>query len=376
MAEAEVIETYYPKAAETQPQVFDKLKSLWQRNRLPTALLFTGKPGVGKWLVARELAQLITCHNQDEAPCGKCVSCRQALSYSHPDIFYLFPLPLKDWEELVYPYLQQKHQDPFGPGSGDVTSLTSIDSIRRFSTRLSQRSSLSEFKVGIINEAERMMPGTMDSLLKLLEEPPPAAHLILITPEPIFLPLTIQSRVRQIRFPNIAVERVQAYLQRRHGIDEETAAVLSRETGGTLYQLQSLIEGEHLQRRDTAFKLISEAWRGDPVEFQNKYSSAPAIQDRDLVEQLIEFWQVFIRDVAVLSVSDQTEADSGLEDQLVHVDLLPEYEKLIGRRSSLAFLEAQNERLERIKIELRRNVNPRMAALSFLVELAGSKAAG
>jgi DNA polymerase-3 subunit delta' len=356
-------------AAEYQPEVVSRLRQATAAGKLPTSLLFTGKKGVGKWLTAFTLAKSLTCGENGPEPCGRCASCRQAESFSHPDILHLFPLPAdeKKWPELFFPYLQQKSADPFGPGSDDVTSFITIDAIRRFHTTLSRKASLSSCKVGIINEAERMLPGTMDALLKLLEEPPPQTFLIVVTDQPRFLHQTIISRLRRVRFPEIAPETIANYLQQQLEIDRPRSQTLSRQAAGSLYQIGELLEGDVLRLRDLAWKAFTEALKLTQVQLRIKYSDRAAFGNRDQVQRLLSHWQGFLRDLALLgSVAEGSSADA----QLINPDLSQSYPAVVSQLRDTKRIDRCNEKLEQVRAEIRRNIDPRMAAFSFLSFLA------
>ncbi len=53
------------------------LRREFQKNRIPSAYLFTGKKEIGKKTVALELAAVINCKQSDGYACRKCSSCRK-----------------------------------------------------------------------------------------------------------------------------------------------------------------------------------------------------------------------------------------------------------------------------------------------------------
>jgi dihydropteroate synthase len=60
--------------------------------RLPTALLLTGAPGVGKQRLALWIAAGLVCEQGPGEPCGACHACHMASGLSHPDIHWFFPI--------------------------------------------------------------------------------------------------------------------------------------------------------------------------------------------------------------------------------------------------------------------------------------------
>ena len=61
-----------------------------------------------------------------------------------------------------------------------------------------------DYKIYIIDDADRMNAGAQNALLKTLEEPPEHVKFILATTEPQKLPATILSRCQRFDFKRIA----------------------------------------------------------------------------------------------------------------------------------------------------------------------------
>ena len=70
------------------------LQTFLRNGTLPHALLFTGIEGIGKRTTANILAMALNCRDKKISPvnpCGKCRSCRQISSGSHPDVITIEP---------------------------------------------------------------------------------------------------------------------------------------------------------------------------------------------------------------------------------------------------------------------------------------------
>ena len=62
-------------------------------DRMPHALVIEGPAGIGKFAMARALAQYIHCPNRSGGDsCGHCPSCIQHQSFNHIDTVYSFPV--------------------------------------------------------------------------------------------------------------------------------------------------------------------------------------------------------------------------------------------------------------------------------------------
>ncbi|MGB5106002.1 MAG: DNA polymerase III subunit [Candidatus Zixiibacteriota bacterium] len=356
-----------------QKEIFKKLADRFASGNLPASILLVGPRGVGKWTVACELARRITCIRPNaNHGCGECASCRQLEQFAHPDIQFLFPLPANDsdWENWYSPYLSSKRENAFSPSAADAKHFIPIEAIRQFQSKLSRRPTLSPFKVGIIYEAERMLPGTMDSLLKLLEEPPDKCFIMVVTHEPRFLLPTILSRLQRINLPALVDSFVREYLQTKYAIKDNQLEAMVRFARGQLHDIGTILEGDFIQMRQSALEMIEQALSLSQSEVFLKLGESAALATREKVEALLRHWQTILRDMLVVLSESAGNDESGTSDRLLNFDFHERYAGLKEKLGGLERIESLSDRLEAIKVELRRNVNPRMAGLSFLFQLA------
>jgi DNA polymerase-3 subunit delta' len=180
--------------------------------------------GVGKQRLALWLGQRLLCTGAEPRPCGSCPHCRYALAGTHPDIHWFFPRPsLKsgdstpakindDFREAIGERLKTGAYPPAPPGEGIY-----VATIQAMVQSAAMAPALGARKVYILGEAERMVlrEGSEDSagaFLKLLEEPPTRATIILTTAEPGALIPTIRSRLVAVRVAPIGAADVDAVL--------------------------------------------------------------------------------------------------------------------------------------------------------------------
>ena len=75
------------------------------REERPHALLFYGPEGIGKCLLAKELARAFLClgSSQGDKPCNLCESCRllnfETGNFAHPDYLYFDPMTDEEQEK-------------------------------------------------------------------------------------------------------------------------------------------------------------------------------------------------------------------------------------------------------------------------------------
>lgn len=194
------------------------------RDALPGSLLLQGPQGIGKQRLALWLGQRLLCTGPEPRPCGSCQHCRYALAGTHPDIHWYFPRPrLKDSDPSP-----EDVEDDFREAVGDRTKTgvyappppedaILIATIRAMAHSASLLPALGARKVYVLGDADRLVVRedaefAAGAFLKLLEEPPPRATIILTSSEPGALIPTIRSRVVAIRVPRLSSEAVDAVL--------------------------------------------------------------------------------------------------------------------------------------------------------------------
>jgi DNA polymerase-3 subunit delta' len=195
-----------------------------RRDALPGSLLLQGPMGVGKQRLALWLGQRLLCTGAEARPCGTCQHCRYALAGTHPDLHWYFPRPrLKDGDASP-----SKIEDDFREAVGDRLRTGAysppppeegifVSTIRAIVHSAAMAPAIAARKIYVLGEAERMVlrdgaEEAAGAFLKLLEEPPARATIVLTTSEPGALIPTIRSRLVAIRVPALGASDVAAVL--------------------------------------------------------------------------------------------------------------------------------------------------------------------
>ena len=158
-------------------------KSIKQNNILHS-YLFLGTNGIGKLLIAKEFAKNILCINSNENLCT-CKSCMCFESNNHPDFYCI----------------------------NENGESIKVDEIRELTEKVIEKPILSNRKVYIINDCDKMTPEAQNCLLKTLEEPPEFIVIILISSNENIILNTIKSRCMSIKFNNIPDEELLKYCE-------------------------------------------------------------------------------------------------------------------------------------------------------------------
>lgn len=183
----------------------DALQKTIASGKLPNAWLFAGPRGIGKRKVAEGLAAVLCCQ-ADKQPCGRCDGCVKVCKGIHPDVIV-----------VERETLQLK-----------------IDQVRELTQRVQFYPLESRHKVAIIDDADMMTHGAANAMLKLLEEPPDATHIVLVTAAAHRLLPTIRSRCHRIAFSPLSDDEVAGYLEQREGWSGSDALHAARLAQGSI----------------------------------------------------------------------------------------------------------------------------------------------
>lgn len=160
------------------------LSSMTKKQTIPSALLFYGPPGVGKFSLALDFA-------------GEIIGDKDLVKRGvHPDSINIFP----EFSEYDSGKIFRIRR------AGEYYKLRyfkasiSIDRIREIQHYAYLTPMKSDWKTITILQAENMTVNASDAFLKILEEPPKNVLFILITLNPHLLTETIFSRTLGIRF--------------------------------------------------------------------------------------------------------------------------------------------------------------------------------
>ncbi|MFN3593751.1 MAG: DNA polymerase III subunit delta' [Thiobacillaceae bacterium] len=224
--------------------------AVWQRlarerERLPHALLLHGMPGVGKYALARALAQWLLCRSPTpQGGCGRCQACAWFAQDAHPDLHRIEPQADSDEAEK-------------GKRGGAVIK---IGQLREVIEALSLSAHQGGWRVAIIRPAEAMNAAAANALLKTLEEPPPGVLLILVSHRPRRLLPTVRSRCRAVAIPRPTWQLALDWLTAQ-GVHEAEAAL--REAGGAPLLALDYADPEHCARRECLLQALAEPSKQD-----------------------------------------------------------------------------------------------------------------
>jgi DNA polymerase-3 subunit delta' len=261
-----------------QQELWLELSALALQQRLPHALLLAGPGGVGKRHFALALLAFVLCESRSGYACGTCRSCQQLAVGAQPNANWLSLdglLGLAATADRRHPQALVHWQPPKENKRRDLT----IDGARALMQRLALTSHYGQAKVALVDPADELNANAVNALLKTIEEPPAATHLILVTERPQGLPATLRSRCQQIRFSPPPRAAASVWLQ-AEGVAEAEEA-LDEASGAPLLAAQWARAGALAQRREWA-----QEWRAVAQRKRDPVSVAGAVAREELPQLL------------------------------------------------------------------------------------------
>ncbi len=267
------------------------LRGALRSGRVPHALLFTGPRGLGKFTLARMFAQAANCERLADDFCGECATCQRITQLADPQ--KLLDQGLVERGESAdaatverMPLILQSHPDVWALVPDPVRLKTPVarPMLRVGQLRAVQRAAsfqpMGRRRVFILDGAETMRWDVANVFLKILEEPPGSATLILTAPSPYALLPTIVSRCLQFHFaplPQAAVEKILKEKTNRKPAEVKLAAQLAEGSPGLAIEMDVPAVAE---ARRNALRILERAAQGHG--FAQLFSGTAAIaKDRD-----------------------------------------------------------------------------------------------
>ena len=344
------------------------------------AWLFVGPEGVGRRPAALAFAAALNCA-ESNVGCGECLSCRKVVRGAHPDVHFVVP----EGQQILVDQIR-----------GSSTDRGVIPEASR--SALEGRT-----KVFIIEDAAQLNPHAANALLKVLEEPPEGVAFLLVTADAEALPETVVSRCRRIDFVPLGPQAIRTVLVEHHGLEEERAAWAARLGGNLARALRLAFDPDAAARRASHAALPVALATGDlaaairAVDDIRREAEAAGNSLKDQhaqeLEELAELMgegrgtgagrkrvldrqkreakraeqdaYLFALDDLASAYRDRLIGSVGADEDLI-TDLDPPAARRIGEPA--AILKAI-EAIERTRLAIERNAQPRLALEALFAEL-------
>ena len=288
---------YRPKTFEKmvgQKAIVQTLQNAIKQNRVAQAYIFSGMRGVGKTTMARILAKALNCkEGPTPTPCNICESCVSIDEDRSVDVLEI-----------------------------DGASNRSVEDMDPIRETAKYRPIYSRYKIVYIDEVHMLSAHAFNSLLKILEEPPPLTVFIFATTEFRKVLATIVSRCQHFEFKKLSHKEI-------------------------INHLLSIAKDEGLTITPAALSLIAQAAEGSMRDAQSLLDQAAAfsgmdISDENLKEILGVIDSVLLFTASGLILAQDAAAvfplvekimERGYDLRVFHKDLILHFRNLLLARS-------------------------------------------
>jgi len=353
------------------------LQRMLARHRVPHAMLFAGPRGVGKYTLALRFAQAANCERLQDDSCGECGACRQIgrlaqpkplidqglaergespdaatvervplILQAHPDVWTLVPDPVRLRNPVARPVLRM----------GQLRAVQRAAFFRPVARR----------RVFILDGAETMRDDLVGVFLKILEEPPETATLILLGPNPNLLRDTIRSRCLQFAFAPLPDAKVEEFLRARLNgktTDCKLAAQLAEGCPGLALEVDA---EESIRLRRSVLGIIERAVEGKSYARLFAETSELARSEQQPFEKTLELFYSLMTDLLELSCG---RTNSVLRNPALRHELAA-----LSSKVNLDWVAQGVAGLDQLHSRLRRNINRSLGLDSLVVTLASPPA--
>ncbi len=349
------------------------LRGTLRSQRVPHALLFTGPRGVGKYTLARMFAQAANCERLPDDFCGVCETCQRISLLAEPQ--KLIEQGLAERGESAdaatverLPLILQTHPDVWALVPDPVRLKTPVarPMMRIGQLRAVQRAAyfqpMGRRRVFILDGAETMNWNVANVFLKILEEPPGSATLILTAPSPHVLLPTIVSRCLQFHFAPLPQSEVEKILQEktdRKPADRKLAAQLAEGSPGLAIEMD--VE-QTVQRHRDALRILERTARAEG--FAQLFADTGALaKDRD--SSFEDHLQVFYS-----LLGDLLELTSGAKQPALRNPHLSKELEALGKSVNSSWIMRAIAGFDELHSGLRRNLNKQLGLDALAASLA------
>ncbi len=343
--------------------VVDNLRAAIAAGRLPHSLVIAGARGSGKYTLALMLAMAQQCEVQPREQssdgrelagfCGHCRNCTRILESADLDARVDEAVTARDemreTDKKDTRVLVQTHPDVLIVPPDPPQLMIKLGQIRTVIHRAQYLPTEAPAKVFIIT-ASSFMKEAANSLLKLLEEPPPYVHLILLTENPGELLPTIRSRCAFARLGALPAEEIAELLAaRRPEWSRTDRELIGRLSDGTAGRALAFNLQEYTAARADAFTLLAgmEKTNDHSPLFRATETYRSGAEGQVKTAALLRALASLLEDVLMLQ--------SGAADRVRNIDRRKDLERM-AQMVTFAWIESAMRAIDAAQTGMRRNL--------------------
>ncbi|WP_025838935.1 DNA polymerase III subunit [Porphyromonas cangingivalis] len=231
--------------------------------------------------------------------------------------------------------------------------------------KLSYKSFQSKYRIVLVWLPELMNTPCANTLLKLIEEPPPGVIFLMVSTNPSAILPTIYSRLQRIRTATIPQNKIERYLSDHFGISSSAATEVSHLSQGNLRKALDLLraenEGDYFSKFREASRILYLPIKGDPKLIKEKAEELHKLQRSEAIE-LLDIMLDVIREANSTIYGEPGCQYTRSEDK--------ELVQQIANFQTLGMIPKMMEHIMTARAELSQNVMVKIVYFDLLVTLS------
>jgi DNA polymerase-3 subunit delta' len=259
-------QSFYGNAATVR-----RLRECVRSGHFPQGLILAGPKGAGKYTLALMLAQAVNCLESRESDglpdfCGRCANCVRIAESANLEERVAEAITareeLRDADKRETRILIQTHPDVLIIPPDPPQLMIKLGQVREVIHAAFYRPPVDARRAFSIFTCSNFMKEAANSLLKVLEEPPPRTSIILLTENPHELLPTIRSRAVLYRLGALPAREIESLLaERRPELKPQQRALAARLAEGAIGRALTLDLDKYLASRKDALLVLRTALR-------------------------------------------------------------------------------------------------------------------
>ncbi len=308
------------------------LKNYLNKERIPYSMIFSGPQSANLSDLALGFAKSVNCERDKDDFCDSCDHCADINKTIFPDVIYLVPDGQFYKKDQIIELIEENYKRPL----------------------------VSDKKIFIISDANKMNESSSNSFLKVLEEPSDSTIFILFTRNKSQLLPTIRSRCQILNFYSPSKKEIHDHLIKM-GYDTEKADLLASISRSSIdnvlkedfYSLQN--------KRSRYLEILEKLLKKKQID---EVLLALSDQSRsrsvfiDSFGEMINLISLMLRDIMIIKIELKKEF-------LINIDFsekLFELQKYITLEKILYLIR----RMEFLQRDIKRNLNSKILILEFI----------
>jgi DNA polymerase-3 subunit delta' len=364
-------------------EVVERLRGMLAGDRFPHAVILSGPEGSGKYTLAQMVAKAMNCLNPPHTSptagervghpadfCGHCANCTRIAEADDLSARCAEAVgareSLRDADKKETRLFVQTHPDVLIIPPDPPQMMIKVDQVRHVINTIYFRPSERGRRVYIFTDSA-FMKEAANALLKVLEEPPEFATILLLAENAgAFLPTT-RSRAIHFALAPLPVEDIERDLARAHPEWKKSQRELvARLSGGAVGRARSFELAAYTAARQDALTLLATAVRAEDHSalFRITETYRAGAEGRDKTGQLLRTLYSVLEDMVFLK--------SGTPELVRNTDIAAELQRLAAV-VDFPWIAAAAQRLGEVESGMRRNL---LRALSLDAMVAGLEEIG